>query len=81
MKTHAEEYIGKTLEVIESSNTSLMGLQGKIIDETKYTFLIETNQTEKMEKRVMKKGNTFHINGKEVQGSLITKRPEERLKL
>lgn len=81
MKTHAEEYIGKTLEIVQSSNQSLTGLRGKILDETKHTFLIETNQTEKPEKRIMKKGNTFHINGKEVQGNLITKRPEERLKL
>ncbi|MEK6963447.1 MAG: ribonuclease P protein subunit [Nanoarchaeota archaeon] len=78
MKAHAEEYIGSMLEVVQSPNSSLTGLHGKVINETKYTFVIETD---KKEKRIMKKGNTFHINGKEVQGSLITKRPEERLKL
>ncbi len=78
MKAYAEEYIGSMLEVVQSPNPSLNGLRGKVLNETKHTFIIEVNQ---QEKRIMKKGNTFHINGKEVQGSLITKRPEERLKL
>ena len=78
MKNHAEEYIGSMLEVVHSSNSTLQGLRGKVLDETKYTFLL---QVDGKEKRIMKKGNTFHINGKEIQGSLIMKRPEERLKL
>ena len=78
MKTHAEEYIGAVLEVVQSPNSSLQGLRGKVLDETKHTFLI---QADEKERRIMKKGNTFQINGKEVQGREITKRPEERLKL
>ena len=35
------ELIGLELKVVDSSNPSLIGLQGTVIDETKKTLLIE----------------------------------------
>ena len=38
------ELIGLELKVVDSSNPSLIGLQGTVIDETKKTLLIETKE-------------------------------------
>ncbi|HLD04156.1 MAG TPA: ribonuclease P protein subunit [Candidatus Nanoarchaeia archaeon] len=78
MKAQQDEYIGATIEIVESTNKDLQGLRGKVLDETKNTFLILTDGTEK---KILKKGNTFNINGKIIEGNQITKRPEERIKL
>ena len=56
-------------------------LKGRVVDETKHTFLVETP---KGEKRVPKSGNrfVFQENGAafEVDGADITFRPEDRTK-
>ena len=43
-----QEYIGLDITIIESKNKSLIGLKGKIIDETKNTFKIKTTNETKM---------------------------------
>ena len=35
------ELIGLELKVVDSSNASLIGIRGTVVDETKKTFLIE----------------------------------------
>ena len=75
------EFIGMNVEVIEAENPSLIGLKGKIIDETKNTFTIQTKQkTRKVIKNQITlktkiKQKTFMIKGEVLQG-----RPEDRLK-
>lgn len=75
------EFIGLQLEVVEAKNKSLIGLKGKIINETQKTFTIQTTQGEKM---LLKNQITFttKINNKKVRivGKVLAKRPEERLK-
>ncbi|MBW2998523.1 ribonuclease P protein subunit [Candidatus Woesearchaeota archaeon] len=77
-----EELIGKQLEVVESTNSSILGLSGKIVFETKNTFEIETS---KGRKKLIKRNIKFKIveNDKEslIDGKLIEKTPEERIKL
>ena len=75
------ELIGKRVKIIKSSNINIIGLQGKVIDETKNTFIIETSDGQKI---VPKKENVFrfylndhHI---DVPGTLLTYRPHERIK-
>jgi len=76
------EFIGVYTKIVDSDNKSQIGLEGKIVDETKNTFRIATK---KGEKTVIKKNSTFVFiikNRKiKVSGKLLTKRPEERLKL
>ena len=76
------EFIGKEIELTESTNIHNIGINGKIIDETKSSFLV---QTKKGNKRLMKNTITFKtkINNKEyeIQGMLLQKRPHERIKL
>ncbi len=73
--------IGLTIKVVKSSNKSLEGIEGKIIDETKNTFTIETKSSEK---KLLKNQITFKttIKGKTViiEGGCLTKRPEDRIK-
>lgn len=76
------ELIGLKTEVVESTDQHIMGLSGKIVDETKSMFLIKTQSGLK---NIPKNSNKwkFHINGQNItlSGSLIQKRPEDRLRL
>ena len=75
------ELIGLKVEVVESKNKSLVGLKGKIVDETKNMLVIETS---KGEKKVIKSQCTFKIfipkGAVEVDGRLLVGRPEKRIK-
>ena len=81
MIVHGIEFICSEVEIIKAKNASLIGLKGKIIDETKNTFVIEcrlgvkTVLKEQVTMRVCKDKKYFDIEGKSLVG-----RPEERLK-
>ena len=73
-----EEHIGREVS-IESKNKKLDGLKGKIIDETKNTYLIKT---EKAKVRVIKKlvKIIFLKERVRIDGKKVAKRPEDRIK-
>ncbi len=76
------ELIGLKVKISKSQNKSLVGINGKVIDETYNTFKIETNTKEKT---IPKNGTIFifHLpNGKrvEVDGKVLISRPEDRIK-
>ena len=77
----SDELIGRKVTIIECTDPSWKNQSGFIIDETKHTFLIET---EKKQKRIAKKTATFafEYNGKKniVKGTRLIYRPEERIK-
>ena len=74
------EFIGLETQIVKSSNSEVVGLNGTIINETKSMFTINT---QKGIKNIPKSTNEwkFSIQGKEsiVNGSKITKRPFERI--
>ena len=74
------EFIGLDTEIIKSNNSQVVGLNGRIINETKSMFTINTQKGMKM---IPKSSNDwgFTIKGKNmtVKGSTITKRPFERI--
>jgi ribonuclease P protein subunit POP4 len=72
------EFIGKMVRVAESSNKDLIGIEGKIVDETREMFEIET---EKGVKKVQKKICKFMFTKENilVSGAIINCRPEDRL--
>ncbi|MFH1506417.1 MAG: ribonuclease P protein subunit [archaeon] len=78
MKKFREEYIGAAIQITDSKNKQLIGIQGKVLDETKNTFIIQTKDNEKT---ILKKDTVFSIDGKTIDGSKILKRPEDRVKL
>ncbi len=75
------EFIGKELEVIEADNPSLVGIKGKVIDETKNMLIIEKNNETK---KLVKKQVTIKVKIEEkeiiIKGETLQGRPEERLK-
>jgi RNase P/RNase MRP subunit p29 len=71
------EYIGQPVEIQSSTNKTLEGRKGTILDETKESFVIGNGK----EIRVLKRGTTFKIGDKSINGNEITKRPEERMKI
>ena len=76
----SHEFIGLNTEIVKSTNPQVIGLNGRIIDETKSMFTINT---ENGSKSIMKSSNSwkFSIENKEtiIEGSKITKRSFDRL--
>ncbi len=77
------ELIGLRVDIVDSLNKFHVGIKGLVVDETKNLLIIETK---KGIKKVQKKGTDFIFtipNGKKVKvnGAIIAKRPEERVKL
>ena len=74
------ELIGLDVVVSGSLNPLSIRIQGKVIDETQQTLTI---QTKKGTKKILKRLSTFVFNIKdkkvEVKGSVIAKRPWERI--
>ncbi|HII15292.1 MAG TPA: ribonuclease P protein subunit [Nanoarchaeota archaeon] len=75
------ELIGLEIEVVTSPNSSLVGIKGKIIDETRNTLRI---QGRGKVLTIMKNAIVFRasIGGRivEIDGSSIMGRPEDRIK-
>ena len=69
-----KEFIGKKAKITYSNLT----FTGKVVDETKNTITIKT---EKGKKKVIKQNSIIEIQGKKINGTEITKRPEDRIKL
>ncbi|MBT8242549.1 MAG: ribonuclease P protein subunit [Nitrosopumilus sp.] len=76
----SHEFIGLDTEIIQSTNPQVIGLNGRIINETKSMFTINT---ENGSKSFAKDTNNwkFSIEGKDViiQGNKIAKRPFDRI--
>ncbi len=77
------ELIGLHVKILEYPDRNLVDLEGRVIDETKYTLLIETSNGRRV--RILKAHGIFQFmlpNGEKViiRGAKILARPEERLK-
>jgi len=76
----AHEFIGLHTEITQSTNPQVIGLNGRIMDETKSMFKINT---ENGMKSITKSTNSwkFSVQNKDVivEGSKITKRPFDRI--
>jgi len=76
------ELIGLTAKIVKARNPQNIGIQGKVVNETQKTLVIES---EGKEKRVFKNTITlrFTLPSKkivEVDGKLLVGRPWERIK-
>ena len=76
----SHEFTGLNTEIVKSTNPQVIGLNGRIINETKSMFTINTINGDKS---IAKSTNSwkFSIDNKDivVDGSKITKRPFDRL--
>lgn len=74
---YPHELIGQRVEIINATNSSLIGIQGNVIDETKNTIILETDEgTKTLLKQAILKLKLQ--SGEEI--TLPTKRAEERIK-
>ena len=74
------EFIGLEMNIIDAKNSSLKGMKGKIIDETKNTFTIKNHTMKKIIKgqvifTVKIKHQTFTF-----EGATLLDKSEDRLK-
>lgn len=77
------ELIGLKVNVDESSNNTVCGLAGTVVDETRNMLVIENEQ--RTEKKIPKAGNRFifDLGGEvrvRVKGDRLISRPEDRIK-
>jgi len=72
------ELIGLNIKVVNAKNKANIGIEGKIVDETKNTIMVKLN---KKKKRLLKKQITIEIENKiRAEGKLFLGRPEDRIK-
>ncbi|MEM4756010.1 MAG: ribonuclease P protein subunit [Candidatus Woesearchaeota archaeon] len=69
--------IGKTLTVVASPCKDEEAIQGMILDETKYSFVIVSKERTR---RLLKNGRVFRIDGKLYQGTALCSRLEDVVK-
>ena len=76
----SHEFIGLNTQVVKSSNPQIVGLNGRVIEETKSMFRVNTAKGTKF---IPKSNNNwqFTVQNKQVtvEGSKITKRPFDRI--
>ena len=69
-------WLSRNLEVIDSTDPTLIGVAGVVMDETKRTIIIQTSNNEiTMAKDTIR----FTIEEEEINGSKVGQRPEERI--
>jgi ribonuclease P protein subunit POP4 len=76
------EFIGLETTVVKSSNPDVVGISGKVVDETRNTLTILQDNTEKV---IVKDASVFEFvlpdkTVVEIDGKVIMGRPEDRLK-
>ena len=73
------ELIGLDCTVTEAKNKSLVGIRGKIVDETMKTIVMGEKK-----KRIAKQGTKFQMTVADkkviIEGNLLVARPEDRIK-
>ena len=72
------EFIGETIKVFDAKNKKLIGVKGKVIDETRNMFMMDNG------KKLIKEQCVFDVmfdNKKfRIDGKLLVGRPEDRIK-
>jgi len=71
-------FIGKRITIIDSKNKFDVGSEGKVIDESQNTIIIETV---KGEKKFWKNNIVFGINNLVIYGNKINRRITGRIKI
>lgn len=74
------ELIGLEIEIVESKNRSLVGMKGKITDETRNTITIDGGKSRKIMKSHVTMKTRIGNKEYEINGKILVGRPEDRLK-
>ena len=78
-----KELIGLNVTICDSTDPTLIGIEGKIIDETQKMFTILTEKNK--QKKIVKENSTFKFQISEeknviIAGKILKGRPEDRMK-
>lgn len=82
---HRHELIGLKIEIIQSTDKQMMGMNGLVVDETKNLLTIDSSKNDSNRVRIPKKDCIFRFSlpsGEQVDvdGRLLKLKPENRLK-
>ena len=82
---HRHELIGLKIEIIQSTDKQMMGMNGLVVDETKNLLTIDSSKNDSNRVRIPKKDCVFRFSlpsGEQVDvdGRLLKLKPENRLK-
>ena len=69
-------WLSRNLEVTNSSDPTLVGISGMVMDETRRTILVNTGNREVT---LAKDTIRFTIDDEEIDGTLVGQRPEQRI--
>ena len=71
-----QPWISRNLQVTGSTDPTLVGMSGMVMDETRRTILVKTGSKEVT---LAKDTIRFTIDDEEIDGTLVGQRPEERI--
>lgn len=84
------ELIGLEAKIVDSANPSVIGIKGRVVDETRNTIILEVKKGRNISEKSFVKDQcvfSFRIKDQEgkpvwikVDGKLIVARPEDRIK-
>ncbi len=78
----SHELIGLQTQIVESNNKQIIGLNGKIVDETKFMFTLSTkNGIKRLAKSSSRWKFEFGGQQAELDGSMLTRRSYERIRV
>ena len=69
-------WLSRTIEVTDSTDHTLVGISGMVVDETRRTIVVNTGAKEVT---LAKDTIRFTIDDEKIDGSLVGQRPEERI--
>ena len=69
-------WISRNIQVTDSTDPTLVGMSGMVVDETMRTILVNTESKEVI---LAKDTIRFTIDDEKIDGSLVGQRPEERI--
>ena len=71
-----QSWLSRNLQVTDSTDPTLVGMSGMVMDETRRTRLVNTGSKEVI---LAKDTIRFTIDDEKLDGSLVGQRPEERI--
>ncbi|HJU12945.1 MAG TPA: ribonuclease P protein subunit [Candidatus Nitrosotalea sp.] len=76
----SHELIGTRAQIVQSTNQEIVGITGKIVDETKFMFALDTGKAIKRFPKGISVWKFSFVNGEaEIDGTKLTKRSYERM--
>ncbi len=80
IKIYPHELIGENIRIERATNSTLVGIEGEIIDETKSTLVVKTTKGDVTVLKTAVQEMTLLGKGVTLSGERVAKRPEERIK-